>query len=398
MTQQNPDRSPAVADDFDGAGLPEESRGTDLFEVLLPVARHWRSLVAVTILAGVLGTGYAFLLTPIFTAKSLFIPPQQQQSGASSALASLGALAGLSGAGSALKNPTEEYLALMASVTVRDRIIDKFGLMEAYKADSRDKAREALGKRAQFSIGKKDGLVTVAVEDTDPKRAAAIANQFVEELRRLTSVLAVSEAQGRRMFFEKQLQEIKTRLTAAQVALQDSGFTQGALKAEPRAAAEGYARLQAELTSAVVALQTMQQSLSDSTVEVQQQLAKVRALREQLRAREVPDEAVTGGPDFIGKYREFKYQETLFDLMARQYELARVDESREGALVQVVDPATPPEHKTWPGRLFFGEISAVVGAFLYALFLIVRGRLRVALATPRGAQRWSEFRQAMHRR
>ncbi len=398
MTQQYSDRQLPVADDLDDAAIRQEPREADLLDMLLPVALHWRSLLIVTILAGVLGTGYAFMLKPIFTAKALFIPPQQQQSGASSALASLGALASLSGAGSALKNPTDEYIALLASVTVRDRIIDKFGLMEVYKADFRDKAREALGKRAQFAIGKKDGLVSVSVEDTDPKRAAAMANQFIEELRRLTSVLAVSEAQRRRMFFEKQLEETKAHLTAAQVALQDSGFTQGALKAEPRAAAEGYAKLQAELTSAVVALQTMQQSLADSTVEVQQQLAKVRALREQLKAREVPDGSATGGPDFVGKYREFKYQETLFELMARQYELARVDESREGALIQVVDPATPPEHKTWPGRLFFGEVSALGAAFLYTLFLIVRGRLRAALSTPRGARRWAEFGQALHRR
>jgi len=394
MTQQNFEAAGAV----EGTVVDDEEHHADLFAMLLPLAQHWRSLVLVAFLAGALGTGAAFLIAPIFTAKTLFIPPQQQQSGASSALASLGALASLSGVGSALKNPTDEYVALLGSVTIRDRIIDQFHLLEVYKSNSRDKTREALGKRVQFSIGKKDGLVTVAVEDTDPKRAAAMANQFVVELRRLTSVLAVSEAQGRRMFFEKQLEDTKTRLTAAQVALQDSGFTQGALKAEPRAAAEGYAKLQAELTTAVVTLQTMQQTLADGTPEVQQQLAKVRALREQLRAREVPDEPAAGGPDFVGKYREFKYQETLFELMARQYELARVDESREGALVQVVDPATPPEHKTWPGRLFFGEISALVGAFLYALFLIVRGKVRAAIATPQGAQRWQEFRQALHRR
>jgi len=379
-------------------GAEDNAASIDYVELLLPLARHWRSLVCVFILSGVLGTWYAFTLTPIFTAKSLFIPPQQQSSGAS-ALASLGALAGMAGLGGAAKNTADEYVAMLQSVTVRDRMIDKFGLMAAYKSEFRDKARDILGKRSLFTIGKKDGLITVAVDDEDPKRAAAMANQYIDELRRLTSTLAISEAQRRRMFFEEKLKETKDRLTNAQIALQGSGFTEGALKAEPRAAAEGYARLQAELTASVVALQTMRETLADGSVEVQRQIAKVNALREQVQALEKSNGASGNGQtDFVGKYREFKYQEALFEMMAKQYELARVDESREGALIQVVDPAEPPEHKSRPARLQFGVGTAFVLTFLYALFLVLRGRIRASLADPQRAQRWAMVRSALRRR
>ena len=369
----------------------------DYVELLLPIVRHWRSLVSIVVVAGVLGTAYAFTLTPIFTARVLFIPPQQQGGGASAALAQLGALAGMAGIGGSTKSTADQYVAMMQSVTVGDRMVDKFNLMSVYNAQFRDKARDVLGKSTSFAIGKKDGLITIAVDDVDPKRAAAMANQYVDELRRMTAVLAVSEAQGRRMFFEEKLKETKDRLTTAQIALQGSGFTEGALKAEPRAAAEGYAKLQAELTSAQVMLQTMRQSLADSSADVQRQLAKVAALREQLQTLEKSGNASASQSDFVGKYREFKYEETLFDLMARQYELARVDEAREGALIQVVDPALPPEHKSRPARLQFGLATAAVVGLGYALFLVLRGRFRANLADPRRAERWATLRAAFRR-
>ena len=384
----------ATADDaWDEADEPESHK---FMESVTTLARHWRSLVAATVMAGAAGLGVAFLITPVFPAQTLFTPPQSQQNGASAALASLGALAGLAGGGGGIKSTTDEYVALMGSVTVADRIIDKFDLMSVYQTPFRDKARGHLAKNVSFAIGKKDGLVSVAVEDTDPRRAANMANQYVEELRRLTSVLAVSEAQRRRMFFEKQLEETKTRLTAAQIAMQATGFTEGALKSEPRAAAESYAQLRAQLTATEVALQTMRESHADTSSEVQQLSAKLRALKDQIHAQEATDQGAGkgGDADYVGKYREFKYQETLFDLMARQYELARVDESREGALIQVVDVAQPPEHKTRPARLLIGIISALAAAILYSAFLIVRARMAQAMTDPEVAGRFAAFKAA----
>jgi len=349
----------------------EDDAGMDLFDLLSLFAKHLKLLVVGPVVAGLLAFGYASLATPIFTAVTTFLPPQQQQSAAASALASLGPLAALAGAAGVVRAPADQYVALMQSVTVSDRIIEKFNLMQEYEAKLRMHARKTLANSVRISVGKKDGLITVEVEDKSPQRAADIANQYVDELRYMTSTIAVTEAQQRRMFFEHQLMQTKDKLTAAQQALQASGFGQGAIKTEPRAAAEGYARLRAEVTAAEVRLQAMRGSLADDTPEIRQQLATISALRGQLARLEQSGDT-NAGPDYVSKYREFKYQETLFELFSRQYELARVDESREGALIQVVDRATAPEWKSKPKRALFAIGATLVSALLLIVFVLAR--------------------------
>jgi capsule polysaccharide export protein KpsE/RkpR len=290
-------------------------------------------------------------------------------------LASLGPLGGLAGGVAGVSSPGERYVALLQSVTLSDRIVDQFKLMEVYEAKFRVDAREDLAANVRFSLGKKDGLITVQVDDKIPQRAADIANHYVEELRRLTGTLAVTEAQQRRTFFEKLLQQSKDRLVQAQQALEATGFSSGALKAEPKAAADAYARLKAETTGAEMRLSLLRSTLADGAPEVRRQLSTVQALREQLARAERTTEA-SGGPDYVGRYREFKYQETLFDVYARQFELARSDESREGALIQVVDPATPPERKSKPKRALTAVATTLVAFLGLTVFLLVRQSVR----------------------
>jgi len=332
---------------------------------------HLRLLVLAPPLAGALALAVTFAIPPSFTAVTSFLPPQQQ-GGAASALASLGALAGLAGTVGGAKTPADQFVALMRSVTVSDRIIDQFGLQQAYGKEFRIDTRKALDANVRFQIGKKDGLITIEVDDTSPKQAAAMANRYVDELRKMTNTIALTDAQQRRVFFEKQLELTRDKLGKAQQALQSSGVGAGTLKAEPKAAAEGYAKLRAEATAAEVRLQTLRNALSDTAPEVLQQLATLRAMRDQLAKLEATT-ADNPDPGYISKYREFKYQETLYDLFARQYELARVDESREGALIQVVDPAQVPEKKSKPKRIII-TLSTVAAVLLAALvFALVRG-------------------------
>ena len=340
---------------------------------MMLLAQHWKLLTAAPLAVGLLALSVAFLIPPTYTASTTFLPPQQQQSSAAAALSSLGPLASLAGVGG-LRTPSDQYVALMQSATVSDRIIDRFDLLRSYEQKYRVDARLQLAHNVHFNIGKKDGLISVEVEDHSAQRAADMANRYVDELRHLTDTIAVSEAQQRRKFFEEQLQQTQRKLVQAQMALEASGFTQGALKAEPKTAAEGYARLKAEVTSAEVRLQAIRGTLSDTTPEVQQQQRTLKALRNELARQEQSVEG-QGGPDYVGKYREFKYQETLFDLFARQYELARVDESREGALIQVVDPATPPEKKSKPKKALIALVATVATALVLAAFVLLRQAL-----------------------
>jgi uncharacterized protein involved in exopolysaccharide biosynthesis len=268
--------------------------------------------------------------------------------------------------------------------------------MRVYDVAFRFEARKALAGNVRISLGKRDGLITVEVDDVDPQRAADMANRHVDELRRMTSQLALSEAQQRRAFFDLQLKQTRDQLTRAQQALQASGFNQGALKADARAAAEGYAKLRAEATAAEVRLQTLRRSLSDATPEVQQAMSLASALRAQLNKIEESTD-LSGGPDYVSKFREFKYQETLFDLFARQYELARLDESREGALIQVVDVAAPAEYKSKPKRALIAVSSTLVALLLGIVFVGLRHFWRTTATDPANTVKIDALRAALGR-
>ena len=353
----NPATSPEAA-----GTAPAEA---DLVDALVALLLRWRLLVGIPLLAGALAVGLSYALPKTYTSRTVFLPPQQQQSAATAVLAQLGALGGLAGtAAGGVRTPGDQYVALLTSQTVADRLVDAFSLMQVYDAQFRFEARKELAANSRISLGRREGLITIEVDDRDPARAAAIANRYVEELRRLSSEIALTEAQQRRKFLEQQLALTRDRLATAQSALQSTGFTPGALKADARVAAEGYARARAEVSAAEVRLNVLRARLAETTPEVQQALSVLVALRAQLTRLEAGARNPNGDPDYVSRFREFKYHETLFDLFARQYEVARVDEGREGALIQVVDPAMPAEHKSRPKRAAVGLGTAAATALL----------------------------------
>lgn len=349
----------------------EEKATLSLLDFAVAFAEHRRLLILAPISVGMVAWALTFLVQPVYTAKTLIIPPQQQQSSAATALQSLGALAGLAGNAVNVKNPADQYVALMQSVTVSNRIIDVFHLGSVYETQTKQEAREILSSNVRVSVGKKDGLIAVEVDDVNPKRAAEIANRYVDELRRVTNELAVTEAQQRRVFFEKQLVDTQGRLIAAQKALQNSSLNESLLKAEPKAAADTYALLKAQVTASEVRLMSLRATMSDAAPEVKLAKANLQALKYQLGKTEGINPAPSDA-GYMDRYRDFKYQETLFELFAKQFELAKLDESREGALIQVVDVATPPELKSRPRRGFIAAASATMAWLALWLVLLLR--------------------------
>lgn len=355
-----------------GADPTDSSRDFNYVALLLP---NWRRLAIGALVGGAVGLGAAFIIPPVFTARAAFISPQPQQGPAAAALASLGALSSIAGAATGVRTPIDQYVSLLQSVTVADRIVDKFNLQELYDKDYRAATRKELWQRLHITQGKKDNLIVIEVDDTDPKRAADMANAFISELRTLSNGLALTEAQQRRTFFEQHLNTARDRLSQAQIALQKSGINAGALKNEPKFAAESYGRTKALIAAAEVRLQAMRRTLNENAVEVQQQAAALSSLRAQLSSIEQPTDS-TGNQDYVGAYREFKYQETLFEIYSRQFELAKLDESREGLLFQVVDPATPPERKSKPKRSLITLGGVAAGLLISLAYLIVFTRRR----------------------
>lgn len=331
------------------ATVPDHRGSTGPDPLLRSLGSALPRLVLQSLAVGVVALVATFLISPTFTAKTIFIAPQGQQGAGAALLASLGPLSGLTGLASGLRTPGDQYVALLQSQNVTDRILDRFGLEQVYGEDYRSLARRELARNSRIVLGKKDGMISIEVDDKDPQRAADIANQYVVELNRLSAELALTEAQQRRVFYEARLKETGDRLRDAQQALQGSGFDNQSIKAEPKATAEAFAKLRAEVTAAEVRLVGLRRKLTDAAPEVQTQTAIVSALRAQLGRIETPN-LEPRSTDYIGKYREYKYQETLFELFSRQYELARLDEARDSTLIQVVDVATKPDRKSAPKR------------------------------------------------
>jgi len=257
-------------------------------------------------------------------------------------------------------------------------------LMALYQAKYRFEARRTLASSVRIALGKKDGLISIEADAKDPALAADIANEYVTGLRALTGRLQLTEAQQRRAFYQVELERTGKQLALAQTALQNSGFNAGALKTEPRAAADAYARLQAALTDGEVRLQALRRSLAESAPEIQQQLGVLAGLREQMQ-KAGQQSAPQGDVDYIGKYREFKYQETLFDLFSKQFEMAKLDESHDDTLIQIVDAATPPEHKSAPRRAIVAVTTALLSGALIAFALVCRNLWRRATEHPGNA-------------
>jgi tyrosine-protein kinase Etk/Wzc len=348
-----------------------------LLDLLQVIVDNLRLLVLGPLVCGLAALGYSFTIPPTFTAKTQFLPPQQQQSSAASMLASLGALGGLAGAATGIKSPADQYVAFLKSVSVQDALIERFKFMDKHKVKLKTDARMALTGSVRIGSGK-DGLISVEVDDKDPKFAADLANAHVEELRHLLGRLAVTEAQQRRMFFEKQLQITKENFTKADIALKSSGINSSVLKLSPTSAVEAVARLKAGISVQEVKLGTMRNYLTESSPDFKQALVELASLKSELAKAEKEEPASKDASDYVAKYREFKYQETMFELFAKQFELAKVDESREGAVIQVLDIAEPPERKVKPKKAMIAITASLASGFALLLFVFIRNALKNA--------------------
>lgn len=374
----------------------EDDGGISLFDLLNTLIAHWRLLTVGPLLAGCVALGLAYLIPPTFTARTSFFAPQQQQGGAASMLQSLGPLSGLAGVAGAMKNPADQYIALLKSRSLQSALVDRFQLQSKYHTPLKEDALEVLEGLIGIGAGK-DGLIAIAVSDRDPVFAAKLANAYVDELRKMMGKLALTEAQQRRQFFEKQLLQTKTNLAQAELALKKTGVNALVLKTNPTAAVNVVAQLQAQVTVQQVKLASLRGYVTESSSEVKQAQAELAALRGELVKMSQNSAVVeSSDADYVTRYRDVKYYETLFDLFARQFELAKVDEARDGPMIQVVDEAVPPERKSKPQK---GQIAIsatlVVGVFLL-IFVLVRQAIRSQGSDPDMAAKFARLRQAWH--
>jgi tyrosine-protein kinase Etk/Wzc len=332
---------------------------------LIILAKHKNFILYFVVAAIVLSVAGSLAMTTYYTAEVRILPPQQGQSFASAMLDQLGALAPLIGGASGglgLKNPSDIYVDMLKSRAVADNLIDRFQLMNRYSKKLREDTRKRLENLTEINAGK-DGVITIAVDDNDPAKAAEIANAYVEELTKLTKNLALTDAGKRRLFFEAEAEKAKEDLSAAEHALKETQERTGIvqLDSQARVMLESYAMLQAQVTNKQVEIDAMRAYATPNNPDLIRKEQELNALRAELNRYKgglgggpIGDIALEKVPakmlEYVDKLREVKYREALLQILLKQYEIARIDEGRDSAVIQVFDKAQPPQRKSRPHR------------------------------------------------
>jgi tyrosine-protein kinase Etk/Wzc len=381
----------------------------DLLDLLLVIAERKGTIILATLLGLLIATGLVLLKHPVFTAKAVVLPPQQGQSSAG-LLTQLGNLASLTGLGSsAAKDPNDLYMAVLQSNTVEDGLIKRLNLMAAYKTKKLTEARFALASKSKF-VSEKGGMISISVKDEDPHRAAQIANAYVDELHDINSRLIIGEAAVRRNFFAQQLALEKDRLTDAEIALQETEEKTGAISptGQTGVVISQVASLQAQIIGREVQLDALRTSSTDQNPDVIRMNNEIAGMREQVRALESVQKGRKPGdisltsrslPEyqvaFLRKQRDVQYHTLIFDLIARQFEAARLDEAKASPLIQVLDPAEPPERKSGPYRALWMLVGLILG-FLFGCVRVIGSYVHSrVVADPDNAARLEQFRRAL---
>jgi tyrosine-protein kinase Etk/Wzc len=379
-----------------------DSDGVSLIDIATTIGQEKRTILKTAFVFLLVGLGISLLQSNIYTAKTTILPPQQSQSGAANALASLGGLAGLAGGSLGIKSPDELYVAILQSETLQNNLIERYKLQKVYKQEKLSDTRNMLSSLVKVKTDKKAGIITIEVDDKLSNFAAQLANGYVDELRKLLDHLAVTDAQQRRVFFEKQILKTKDELAVAELKAKNAQETSGIISLEGQAAAaiKAAAELRAQIALREVKIQEASSYATAQNADVQRLAAELAGLRVQLDKLE---KGTSQNPNNdksesalanLRAFRDVKYQEAVLETLIKQYELARVEEAKDGPLIQQLDVATPPEKKSKPNRAFITILAAISGLILGILTAFIRRALRNAAIDPASAESLKLMRQA----
>lgn len=376
--------------------------------VTLLVERRW-FLIICTAVCGALALAISFLMTPVFTSTAKILPPQQQQSGMASVLGQIGGLAGAAGSLGGLKSPNDLYMGMLESRTIADRLIARFKLQERYNVSTMDEARKELSSSSEISSGKKDGFIWVTVSDAEAKVAAEMANAYVDELTKLTQTLALTEASKKRVFFEKQLRDAAEQLAAAEITLRSTQERTGLIQpdAQLKAIIGNVAQLNGTIAAKEVQIASLRTYAKGENPELLRAEQELRSLKEQLSKSEhsnggkndelmVPVGKIPGvGVEFVRGTRSVKYYETIYELLAKQFELAKLEEAKESSLIQLLDAAIPAERKSKPKRVLMVLTGSIIGAVTSILYLLAMAGYTISRRDLASAARWTALATAL---
>jgi len=397
---------PAIAGQRRAAATAgSRAREATLLDLLIVLGRRQHIILRTTLAAAVLALIVSLILPNRYTATTNILPPQQSPSLAASMIGQLGALgpmAAMAQKDLGLKNPNDLYIGMLRSRTTEDALVRRFDLQPIYRDKKISDARKDLENASSIALGK-EGFISISVEDKDPGRAAEIANAYVEELRQLTQTLAVTEAGQRRLFFEHQLELAKNNLADAEQALKQTEQKTGLIQLDGQAQAiiESVVKLRALVAAKEVELHAMRLFSTEQNPDVlmaEQQLSGLRTQLALLEKQSSPAGDSGGGSgansgvnsaansngvqipvgnvpeaglQYVRKLRDLKYAETILELLAKQYEAARLDEARTAAVIQVLDDAIPPDRKSSPERTLIVVVATLLGFFAAVAYVLL---------------------------
>ncbi len=374
--------------------IEEEEDSIDLIALFQTLYHGKRTILGLSLVALALATICAFLLPFRYTSTVTFIPPTSGGSSVASALA--GQLAAF-GAGDLLggaKNPGDLYSGILRSRSIASELVRRFHLIDVYKVKKESQAETALGSNTEVTVDPKSSIVTVGVTAKSQDLAQQLANAYMDALRETNGRLALSQSSQRRLFFEQQLRKEKDDLEDAEVELKRTEEQSGLIAPSGQMAVQidTIAQTQAQIAVRQVQLAALRNSATEQNPEVirlqseigdlQGQLARLQNGSGRGSAANIPTSKVPELQlDYVRKAREVKYHEALFEMLSRQYESARLDEARDAPLLQVLDPASYPDTKSGPKRLYI-MIGGLVFGFVFSCFwVLVRDPIRALRAS-----------------
>jgi tyrosine-protein kinase Etk/Wzc len=354
--------------------IPEAS--PNAIDIALVLAKRKRLVLGLPVLVGTVTFVATLLLPATYTSTVRIMPPQQAQSNAVLFLAQAGVASPITADLLGVRNPSDLFIAMLKSRTIADQLIKRFDLLAEFEVRYAADAQKLLERSRTISAGK-EGIITVEVHRPNPKRAADLANAHIEELEKLTLDLAVTEASQRRLFYEKHLKKVRDDLSKAEAALKTFQESSGLIKPQDQAGLTVLASsaLRAQITAKQVQISTMQSFATASNPELNRAQQELAALKAELaridnQPSQVPGDLIVPigrvpeqTLEYIKRARDVKYYETLLEILARQYESARIDEARNATLIQVLDKAMVPEKPSGPRRSLITAISVLTALF-----------------------------------
>jgi uncharacterized protein involved in exopolysaccharide biosynthesis len=386
-----------------------------LLDLLIILSRRRKFIFFFTIAVAVLAAATVLLIPNRYTAETIVLPPGQSSSMSSALLGQLGgsaALASAAGASLGIKNPGDMYVSLFRSRTVEDSVIQRFNLMDRYHEKRLSDGRRKFEDRSTVVLGVKDGLIRIGVTDRDPNLAAEMANGYVDQFRKLSADLAITEASQRRIFFQQQLLEANENLAAAEEAMKRTEQSTGVLQVDSQAKSliESAAILRGQIVAKEVQLQAMRSYATEDNPQMVTTGQELAALKAQLAKLSGTDENSTSdiivpkgnipeaGMEYIRKLRDVKYYETITELIAKQFEMAKLDEARQGAVIQVVDVALPPDKKSSPHRSLIVVLMTLIAFVTAVLWALAAARWRQALRNPAKSDKIQTLREQLFKK